>query len=158
MFFVVRSNDSFNFPLGWIKYIVIVVIDISIVCFCFERHGSVLLILIAHWHVDTYCLLLIPGSGFGFVLFQTLGTVYIFFRSYSLYKFIQTRIPVRQVYKSISLFDFVVLSIIRLLFCYVAFSGFCFLLIGCCITRDRLPASRTLPIVAMNISYSVYLR
>ena len=23
MFFVVRSNDSFNFPLGWIKYIVI---------------------------------------------------------------------------------------------------------------------------------------
>ena len=24
MFFVVRSNDSFNFPLGWIKYIVIV--------------------------------------------------------------------------------------------------------------------------------------
>ena len=26
MFFVVRSNDSFSFPLGWIKYIVIVVI------------------------------------------------------------------------------------------------------------------------------------
>ena len=26
MFFVVWSNDSFNFPLGWIKYIVIVVI------------------------------------------------------------------------------------------------------------------------------------
>ena len=26
MFFVVRPNDSFNFPLGWIKYIVIVVI------------------------------------------------------------------------------------------------------------------------------------
>ena len=26
MFFVVRSNDSFNFALGWIKYIVIVVI------------------------------------------------------------------------------------------------------------------------------------
>ena len=25
MFFIVRSNDSFNFPLGWIKYIVIVV-------------------------------------------------------------------------------------------------------------------------------------
>ena len=24
MFFVVRSNDSFNFPLGWIKYIVVV--------------------------------------------------------------------------------------------------------------------------------------
>ena len=24
MFFVVRSNDSFNFPLGLIKYIVIV--------------------------------------------------------------------------------------------------------------------------------------
>ena len=24
MFFVVRSNDSFNFPLGWIKYIVTV--------------------------------------------------------------------------------------------------------------------------------------
>ena len=29
MFFVVRSNDSFNFPLGLIKYIVIV-IDIKI--------------------------------------------------------------------------------------------------------------------------------
>ena len=28
MFFVVRSNDSFNFPLGQIKYIVIVVIVI----------------------------------------------------------------------------------------------------------------------------------
>ena len=28
MFFVVRSNDSFNFLLGWIKYIVIVVIVI----------------------------------------------------------------------------------------------------------------------------------
>ena len=27
MFFVVRSNYSFNFTLGWIKYIVIVVID-----------------------------------------------------------------------------------------------------------------------------------
>ena len=26
MFFVVRSNDSFNFPLGLIRYIVIVVI------------------------------------------------------------------------------------------------------------------------------------
>ena len=25
MFFIVRSNDSFNFPLGWIKYIVIVI-------------------------------------------------------------------------------------------------------------------------------------
>ena len=25
MFFVVRSNDSFNFPLGLIKYIVIVI-------------------------------------------------------------------------------------------------------------------------------------
>jgi len=24
VFFVVRTNDSFNFPLGWIKYIVIV--------------------------------------------------------------------------------------------------------------------------------------
>ena len=24
MFFIVRSNDSFNVPLGWIKYIVIV--------------------------------------------------------------------------------------------------------------------------------------
>ena len=29
MFFVARSNDSFNFPLGLIKYIVIVVIVIS---------------------------------------------------------------------------------------------------------------------------------
>ena len=28
MFFVVRSNDSFNFPLGLIKYIVIVIIII----------------------------------------------------------------------------------------------------------------------------------
>ena len=27
MFFVVRSNDSFNFPLGLIKYIVIIVIN-----------------------------------------------------------------------------------------------------------------------------------
>ena len=27
MFVVVRSNDSFNLPLGWIKYIVIVVIE-----------------------------------------------------------------------------------------------------------------------------------
>ena len=26
MFFIVRLNDSFNFPLGWIKYIVIVVV------------------------------------------------------------------------------------------------------------------------------------
>ena len=26
MFFIVRSNDSFNFPLGLIKYIVIVVV------------------------------------------------------------------------------------------------------------------------------------
>ena len=25
MFFAVRSDDSFNFPLGWIKYIVIVI-------------------------------------------------------------------------------------------------------------------------------------
>ena len=30
MFFVVRSNDSFNFPLGWIKYIVIVVTIFSV--------------------------------------------------------------------------------------------------------------------------------
>ena len=30
MFFVVRSNDSFNFPLGLIKYIVIVVIVINV--------------------------------------------------------------------------------------------------------------------------------
>ena len=27
MFFVVRSNDSFNFPLGLIKYIVIVIVS-----------------------------------------------------------------------------------------------------------------------------------
>ena len=25
MFFIMRSNDSFNFPLGWMKYIVIVI-------------------------------------------------------------------------------------------------------------------------------------
>ena len=31
MFFVVRSNDSFNFPLGLIKYIVIVMTDTSVV-------------------------------------------------------------------------------------------------------------------------------
>ena len=31
MFFVVQSNDSFNFPLGWIKYIVIVVNVIVII-------------------------------------------------------------------------------------------------------------------------------
>ena len=30
MFFVVRSNDSFNFPLGSIKYIVIVIVVIVI--------------------------------------------------------------------------------------------------------------------------------
>ena len=30
MFFVVQSNDSFNFPLGLIKYIVIVVVVIVI--------------------------------------------------------------------------------------------------------------------------------
>ena len=30
MFFVVQSNDSFNFPLGLIKYIVIVVVVIAI--------------------------------------------------------------------------------------------------------------------------------
>ena len=29
MFFVVRSNDSFNFPLGLIKYIVIIVRDVE---------------------------------------------------------------------------------------------------------------------------------
>ena len=33
MFFVVQSNDSFNFPLGWIKYIVIDIIVIIVVCF-----------------------------------------------------------------------------------------------------------------------------
>ena len=31
MFFVVRSNDSFNFPLGLIKYIVIVITDLKTV-------------------------------------------------------------------------------------------------------------------------------
>jgi len=30
MFFVVRSNDSFNFPLGLIKYIVIVIIIVTL--------------------------------------------------------------------------------------------------------------------------------
>jgi len=34
MFFVVRSNDRFNFPLGWIKYIVTVVISDH--CFSFK--------------------------------------------------------------------------------------------------------------------------
>ena len=29
MFFAVRSNDSFNFPLGWIKYIVVVVVVVE---------------------------------------------------------------------------------------------------------------------------------
>ena len=33
MFFVVRSNDSFNFPLGLIKYVVIVVIIVIVIYF-----------------------------------------------------------------------------------------------------------------------------
>ena len=40
MFFVVRSNDSFNFPLGVIKYIVIVVIVIVTNTLPFEHHGE----------------------------------------------------------------------------------------------------------------------
>ena len=43
MFFVVRSNDSFNFPLGWIKYIVIVVViivTVVIVGLFRTQHGT----------------------------------------------------------------------------------------------------------------------
>ena len=39
MFFVVRSNDSFNFPLGLIKYIVIS----SSFCVCVAEGGGALL-------------------------------------------------------------------------------------------------------------------
>ena len=37
MFFVVRSNDSFIFPQGWLKYIVIVNVHSSIVYRCFTQ-------------------------------------------------------------------------------------------------------------------------
>ena len=63
MFFVVRSNDSFNFLLGWIKYMIIVVIVFSredcvvlkrvkVLCW---RWGKVLVkreksIQLNHWH------------------------------------------------------------------------------------------------------------
>ena len=55
MFFVVRSNDSFNFPLGWIKYIVIVMVNLRMYIFihshlyiyvniCVYRHTRVLVL------------------------------------------------------------------------------------------------------------------
>ena len=44
MFFVVRSNDSFNFPLGLVKYIVIVVVLL-------ESEPVSLLELILHYSV-----------------------------------------------------------------------------------------------------------
>ena len=37
MFFVVRSNDSFNFPLGLIKYIVIVILLIAVIVAFLKR-------------------------------------------------------------------------------------------------------------------------
>ena len=40
MFFVVRSNDSFNFPLGLIKYIVIVIIVIQVPNTCPRRQAA----------------------------------------------------------------------------------------------------------------------
>ena len=43
MFFVVRSNDSFNFPLGLIKYIVIDIISTRLVILTSGKksHGKV---------------------------------------------------------------------------------------------------------------------
>ena len=41
MFFVVRSNDSFNFPLGLIKYIVIIVINYLFFFFFFPLHRAI---------------------------------------------------------------------------------------------------------------------
>ena len=39
MFFVVRSNTSFDFPLGWIKYIVIVIFKIIYTVTDHARHS-----------------------------------------------------------------------------------------------------------------------
>ena len=48
MFFVVRSNDSFNYPLGWIKYVVIVIVPASHPshCYCFFFFVVLLLLLL----------------------------------------------------------------------------------------------------------------
>ena len=40
MFFVVRSNDIFNFPHGWIKYIVIVVSVYAIGLYKLSANGQ----------------------------------------------------------------------------------------------------------------------
>ena len=46
MFFVVRSSDSFNFPLGLIKYIVIVIVNSNMKdwdLLTAERNGDMLI-------------------------------------------------------------------------------------------------------------------
>ena len=37
MFFVVRSNDSFNFPLGLIKYVITVIVRLFFSCCNYNR-------------------------------------------------------------------------------------------------------------------------
>ena len=54
MFFVVRSNDSFNFPLGLIKYVVIVKSD----HYFLLRINTVLLYCVALQSVVLYCTVL----------------------------------------------------------------------------------------------------
>ena len=57
MFFVVRSNDSFNFPLGWIKYIVIVVILQPQTILFFQKHPIMVLLST----IGLYKILTIPN-------------------------------------------------------------------------------------------------
>ena len=66
MFFVVQSNDSFNFPLGLIKYIVIVRVlsnilgwhggnsskQVRLIPMHASRHDSVILAQPTHAHYD----------------------------------------------------------------------------------------------------------
>ena len=47
MFFVVRSNDSFNFELGWIKYIVIANVIITS-----DRNWLIRTLLLSEWQSD----------------------------------------------------------------------------------------------------------
>ena len=64
MFFVVRSNDSFNFPLGLIKYIVIVVIVTLVIALvvgslcCSGMHMMV-------WIAASVCSVIIPFHDHG---------------------------------------------------------------------------------------------
>ena len=60
MFFVVRLNDSFNFPLGWIKYIVIVVIAVILqpqTILFFQKHPIMFLLST----IDLHKTLMIPN-------------------------------------------------------------------------------------------------